>query len=126
MQELVESVQTSQKEDDKLELPNSPEGNQFRTWRIAAREAVASASRDPKAAFHWLRKVEAAAVTLEDLAETDGCATLDSKPANALRKVVTCSLGRSINVEKEKLAANGQMMTGRQLLMMSYNHFRAT
>ena len=126
VQELVQAIQTSQKEADKIELPSIPEGNQFRTWRIAVREAVASASRDPKAAFLWIRKVEASAAVPADLAETDGFATLDSKLASALRKVVTGSLGRSINVEKEKFASSGQMMTGRQILLMIYNHFRVT
>ena len=72
------------------------------------------------------RKVEALTVTSADLAETDGFATLDSKLASALRKVVTGSLSRTINVEKEKLAAQGQMMTGRQILLMIYEHFRVT
>ena len=101
VQGLVEAIQTSQKEADKIELPNIPEGNQFRTWRIAVREAVASASRDPKAAFLWIQKVEPAATSPGDLSETDGFATLDSKLASALRKVVTGALNRSINVEKE-------------------------
>ena len=66
VQELVQAIQTSRKEADKIELPSIPEGNQFRTWRIAVREAVASASRDPKAAFLWIRKVEASVAAPAD------------------------------------------------------------
>ena len=58
MKEIVDAISTSQKEADKIELPNIPEGHQFRNWRIAVREAVASASRNPAAAFIWARKVE--------------------------------------------------------------------
>ena len=126
VQEIVNAINTSTKEADKIELPNIPEGNHFRTWRIAVREAVASSSRDPKAAFLWIQKVEATRTSSADLAETDGFATLDSKLATALRKVVTGTLSRSVNVEKEKLAASGQMMTGRQILLMIYTHFRVT
>ena len=57
----------------------------------------------PRPLFLWVQKVETAATTPEDLAETDGFATLDSKLASALRKVVTGSLGRSINVERRNL-----------------------
>ena len=56
--EIVTAIQTSTKEADKIELPNIPEGNHFRTWRIVVREAVASSSRGPKAAFLWIRKSE--------------------------------------------------------------------
>ena len=70
--ELVQAIQTAQQDADKIELPNIPGGNQFRTWHIAVREAVASASRDPKAAFLWARKVEATTATSVDFAETDG------------------------------------------------------
>ena len=119
VQGLVEAIQTLQKESDKIELPSIPEGNQFRTWRIAVREAVASASRDPKAAFLWIQKVEPADTSSSDLYETDGFATLDSKLASALRKVVTGALNRSINVEKEKHASSGKTMTGRQILHRS-------
>ena len=41
-------------------------------------------------------------------------------------RVVTGSLGRSINVEKEQLATVGKMLTGRQSLLMIHNHYRAT
>ena len=45
---------------------------------------------------------------------------------STLRNVVTGSLGRSIIVKNENLATAGNMMTGRQLLMMVYKHYRAT
>ena len=90
------------------------------------REAIAAASRDPRAAFLWARKVEASADTSAELAETEGFATLDSKLAAALRKLVAGSLGRSMNVDKEKLAASGELMTGRQFLLKIYDHFRVT
>ena len=102
VQEIVSAIQTPQKEADKLELPNIPEGNQFRTWRIAVREAIASVSRDPPRAFNWARKVEEPNVVSDSLVETEGFATLDSKLATALRKVVTGTLGRIINVEKRE------------------------
>ena len=62
----------------------------------------------------------------EDLAQNEGLAPLDSKLATALRRVVTGSLGRIINAEKEKLTTSGKVMTGRQILLMIYNHFRVT
>ena len=88
------------------------------------REAIASASRDPPRASLWARTADAHNASSDTLAETEGLATLDSKLASALRKVVAGSLGCSINVEKEKLASAGKMMTGRQILLMIYNYFR--
>ena len=90
------------------------------------REAIASASREPQRAFLWASKVKTNGVEFDALAETEGLATLDSKLASALRKLVTGSLGCSINVEKEKLATAGRMMTGRQLLLMIYSQYRVT
>ena len=101
VQDIVSATQTSQKEADKLELPRIPEGHQFRTWRLAVREAIASASRDPPRAFLWARKAEASDAEFAALAETEGFATLDSKLASALRNIVTGSRGHNINVEKE-------------------------
>ena len=46
---------------------------------------------------------------MESLAESGGCAALDSKLARALRNIVAWTLGRSINVEQEKLASAEQL-----------------
>ena len=108
-----------------IEIPNIPEGHQFRTWRIAVREAIASASRAPQQAFLWARKAEESNADFASLSQAEGFATLDSRLASVLRKVATGSLRHSINVEKEKLATPDKMMTGRQILLMICNHERA-
>ena len=72
-----------------------PEGNQLRSMRGAVREAVASASRAPRAAFQRCSSAEANSVSFGSLADTDGFATLDVKPASALRKVTAGARARS-------------------------------
>ena len=103
-----------------------PDVQQSRTWKLFVREAVASASREPQKAFLWVQQVESPGVTADMLSDSTPFSTLDFKLAHALAKVVTGTLGRSINVEKEKLANEGKMMTGRQILLMIYQHFRLT
>ena len=64
------------------------------------REAVASASRQPQEAFLWVREVEQCS-DIARLEDSDGFHTLDSKLASALARIVTGTLGRSIDVERE-------------------------
>ena len=88
------------------------------------REAVASASRNPQETFLWVRDVE----TVTDvslLSESVGCSTIESKLAAALAKVVTGTLGRTIDVDKEK-HARGRLMKGREILFMVYKHVKVS
>ena len=77
--------QSSLKEADKMEILNLIDAAQFRTWKAAVREAVASASKGPQLAFQWIRMVEAPNITVEKFIDSDGFPTLDSKLASALR-----------------------------------------
>ena len=45
------------KEADKVELPEFPSPDKYRTWRTAVREAIRSASDDPDGALQWVLKV---------------------------------------------------------------------
>ena len=47
------------KEADKIDLPEFPSPDRYRTWRAAVREAIRSASDDPDAAFAWVLEVYA-------------------------------------------------------------------
>ena len=113
------------KEADNIEIPNLPDTAHFRKWKANVREAVASASRDPNAAFLWVRDVENT-VDRTSLGDSSGFSTLDSKLAAALAKVLTGALGRSIDVEKEKLAQDGRLMKGREILHVIYKHFKVS
>ena len=70
--------------------------------------------------------MEAPGSTLERFSDSGEFGTLDCKLAHALTKVITGTLGRSIIVEKEKMTGEGKRMTGRQILLMRYRHFRVT
>ena len=58
-------------EADNIEVPNLPEAHQFIKWKAIVREAVASASRNPQAAFLWVRDVETA-TDISTLSESAG------------------------------------------------------
>ena len=113
-------------EADKIEIPNLTDVAQFRSWKTAVREAVASASKAPQLAFQWVRKVETPNMTVEKFIDSEGFPTLDSKLASALSRVTKGMLGRNITLEQEKQASHGRMMNGRQILLMVYQHFRIT
>ena len=90
------------KEADKVEIPNLPDTAHFRKWKANVREAVASASRNPTAAFLWVRDVDTT-VDRTLLSDISGFSTLDSKLAAALAKVVTGTLGRTLMWKKRSL-----------------------
>ena len=113
------------KEADNIEIPNLPDTQHFRKRKANVRAAVASASRNPQAAFLWIRDVETTADN-NILSESAGLSTLDSKLAAALAKVVIGALGRVIDVEKEKLAQVGRMMKGREILYILYTHLKVS
>jgi hypothetical protein len=90
-----------------VNIPPLPKAPQFRSWKLAVRDEIASASGDPDAGFAWIYQVESPDVKIEDLDNSGEFASLDAKLAAGIAKVAQGDLGRAISTEKEKLAQKG-------------------
>ena len=68
-------------------VPPLPKAPQFRSWKLAVRDEIASASGDPDAGFAWIYQVESPDVQIEDLDNSGEFASLDAKLAEGIAKV---------------------------------------
>ena len=118
------------KEADKIDLPEFPSPDRYRTWRAAVREAIRSASDDPDAAFAWVLEVYAVredkAKLCSELADPGKFRTLDTKLLAALTKVAKGELSQQILNYKESEAQQGRIVRGRQVLLMFEVHFKTS
>ena len=106
------------KEADKIDLPEFPSPDRYRTWRAAVCEAIRSASDDPDAAFVWVLEVYAVredkAKLCSELADPGKFRTLDTKLFAALTMVAKGELSQQILNYKESEAQQGRIVCGRQ------------
>ena len=111
------------KESDKILVPKFPKPEAYRNWRIRVRDAVAAASKDPDRAISWFDKVYKDKVTMEDLADSEGMATLDAKLLSSLTNIVEGDLARRLDNIKERALMKGESTRGRQALWLFHDHF---
>ena len=116
------------KEADKIDLPEFPSPDRYRTWRAAVREAMRFASDDPDAAFAWVLDAvqEDKAKLCSELADPGKFRTLDTKLLAALTKVAKGELSQQILNYKESEAQQGRIVRGRQVLLMFEVHFKTS
>ena len=89
------------------------------------RQEVTAASGRGEEAFRWVQEVESKKSGFDDFAESGaGFDSLDAKLASCLAKLTHGELGRRITLKMETAAKSGQMIRGRQILWMVYQHFR--
>ena len=112
------------KEEESIKLLEFPTPETYRSWRIAAREAIRSASDRPDEAFVWVQAVYSKDQTLEGLKDPGKFLTLDAKLLSAISKVVKGELARQIVTYKEAEAAKGRAVRGRQVLWMFEQYFK--
>ena len=106
------------KEAESIRLPDFPNPESYRSWKIAVREAVRAASDRPDEAFNWVQEVYEKTATSDALRTTGKFITLDTKILNALSRVAEGELNRQIINYKESEAAAGRAVRGRQVLFM--------
>ena len=117
------------KEAETIRLPDFPNPESYRTWKIAVREAVRAASDKPDEAFNWVQEVYEKTATNEALRITGKFLALDTKILNALSRVAKGELNRQIINYKESEAAAGRAVRGRQVSskpMKQLDHFIAS
>ena len=103
-----------------LAFPN-PEN--YRNWRLKAREAVVAASDRTDKAFEWLSAVWNKDKTVELLRAPEGFATLDRKILSAVTNIVSGDCARQVDTFKEREAHHDRLVKGRQVLLMMDKYF---
>ncbi len=116
-------ARTRKKEAESVKLQALPRAPAFRNWKMAVRNEVAAASGDPHNAFKWIIEVDSG----KSIDEFDGSGafpSLDAKLAAAITKIVSGNLSHKIHLAMETRAKTGRMLTGRQMLLMVYDHYK--
>ena len=111
------------KEAEAVKLPDFPNPETYRSWKISVREAVRAASDKPDEAFKWVQEVYDRAASMEHLRETGKFLTLDTKILSALSRVAKGDLARQIINFKESEATANRAVRGRQVLLMFEHYF---
>ena len=95
------------KEAETVKLPDFPNPETYRSWKITVREAVRAASDKPDEAFKWVQEVYERSATMEPHRETGKFLTLDTKILSALSRVAKGDLARQIiNYKESEATAN--------------------
>ncbi|CAE7507155.1 CPK12, partial [Symbiodinium sp. CCMP2456] len=74
------------KEAETVKLPDFPNPETYRSWKITVREAVRAASDRPDEAFKWVQEVYTKEADLDKLRETGKFLTLDTKILSSLSR----------------------------------------
>ena len=114
---------TSNAEASHIKFEAFPDATQFRTWRLNFKIKVASSSKHPKLAFTWINEVDRA-TDLTQLVDSGHFETLDFKIAAGLNDIMHGEFARKITLIKEKASFHDEMINGRQMAFIIYQHMR--
>ena len=112
------------KEAESIKLPDFPNPETYRSWKIATREAVRAASDRPDEACDWILAVYERHAGHSSLRDPGKFVTLDTKLLAALTKVAKGELARQILNFKETEAGERRAVRGRQVLYLFDQHFK--
>ena len=112
------------KEAESIKLPDYPNPETYRSWKISVREMVRAASDRPDEAFRWVQETYNKDATVTSLHDTGKFLTLDTKLLAALTKVARGEIARQVLNFKETEASAGRAVRGRQVLWMFHQHFK--
>ena len=104
------------KEAETIKFLDFPIPEIYRSWRIAAREAIRAASDRPDEALFWIEAVYARDQSLQDLRDPGKFLILDIQLLSAISKVVKGELARQIVNYKELEAAHARAIRNHQEL----------
>ena len=111
------------KEAEKIVFPAFPNHENYRNWRLKAREAVVAASDRTDKAFEWLSAAWNKDKTVELRRDPEGFATLDAKILSAVTNIVSGDFARQVDTFKEREAHHDRLVRGRQVLLMMDKYF---
>ena len=100
--EQSRSSETKTKESDRVLVPNFPQPENYKNWRIRVRDAVIAASSKPDLAFQWIEEVLKTDQTLEALRDSGKFVTLDAKLTSSLTNICEGDFARQLDIFKEE------------------------
>ena len=107
------------KEAEAVKLPDFPNPETYRSWKISVREAVRAASDKPDEAFKWVQEVYDRAASMEHLRETGKFPDIRHEdPFSPFARRKRGILARQIINFKESEATANRAVRGRQVLLM--------
>ena len=115
----------SRKEGDAVRIKNFPTPGEFEEWRRNLRDTVCSIAVDPAQAMRWIVEVEKDDIEIGSLSASPKWRTLDAKLKLGLMNIINA---RPIQVERigvisDRLASEGLIFGGRQVLRLVYGEF---
>ena len=111
------------KEADSITFSPLPPPQKFRSWKLAFKEHITSASGDPGLALRWMGDVNRA-TSWQELKQVKRSISLESKIASDLNKIIHGELGRKIGLLKERLATTEKLSLGRQIVWLVYKQYK--
>ena len=114
------------KEAEKIVFPAFPNPENYRNWRLKAREAVVAASDRTDKAFEWLSAAWKKDQTVELPRDPEGVATLDAKILSAVTKIVSGDFARQVDTFKDREAHHNRLLRGRQVNLMMDTYYFST
>ena len=120
----AEEEKPNVKEAESIKLPDFPNPENYRSWKIATREAVRAASDRPDEAFDWILAVDDRHAGHSSLRDPGKFVTLDTKLPAALTKVAKGELARQLLNFKETEAGERRAVRGRQVLYLFDQHLK--
>jgi hypothetical protein len=85
---------------------------------------VSAASGRGEEAFTWVLRSETPGTTIEEVQDSEDLPGLDIKLAAAVVKIAKGEVGRTLSRLAESLARTGQLLKGRQCLVVIYDQYR--
>ena len=111
------------KESDRILVPEFPQPENYRNWRIPVSDAVIEASAKPDLAFQWVEEVFKTDQSVEALKDSGKFVTLDAKLMSSLTNICEGDIARQLDIFKEEQAKSGTPARGRQALLMIHKNF---
>ena len=128
MLELILKMKSSNKsrtKESEVKLSNVPEPSLFQDWITKARASLASATGRGDKGLQWVMEAENTEATMDSLSRSGNkYLSFDAKLAAECLRITHGDLQRDIKAESDRMAKEGKMLRGRQMLWMIHQWYR--
>jgi hypothetical protein len=128
MLELILKMKSSNKsrtKESEVKLSNVPEPSLFKDWITKTRASLASATGRGDKGLQWVMEAENTEATMESLSRSGNkYLSFDAKLAAECLRITHGDLQRDIKAESDRMAKEGKMLRGRQMLWMIHQWYR--
>ena len=128
MLELLLKMKSSNKsrtKESEVKRNNVPEPSLFKDWIPKTRASLASATGRGDKGLQWVMEAENSEATMESLSRSGNkYLSFDAKLAAECLRITHGDLQRDIKAESDRMAKEGIMLRGRQMLWMIHQWYR--